>query len=162
MWYNLLYLQMILHRWPLDWLELLQKDSVLNNESHWTVKQQLTAVPNMTLLCRQPRRPESQTRGASSYVMNSDSVLSSVSLDNHVFSLVALCIHFPVFSCIWSRALRLFIDVVLHASSSHASPSFVETVDKHKHPVLHLLWCQSKESHRSLKPVYGRRTWWPC
>lgn len=68
------------------------------------MKQQLTAVlniygafANMTLLCRQPCHPESQTRGASSYVINSDSVLSSVSLDNHVFSLVS-CVFIFQFS----------------------------------------------------------------
>lgn len=68
------------------------------------MKQQLTAVlniygafANMTLLCRHPCRPGSQTRGPCSYVINSDSVLSSVSLDNHVFSLVSCVLIFHFF-----------------------------------------------------------------
>lgn len=76
-------------------------------------------------------------------------VFFSISLDNHVFSLVSST-DFPVFSCLWRGALTQFIDVGCYASSSHVHMSFVETVDKHEHQVLHLLWCQSRKTIGSL------------
>lgn len=80
---------------------------------------------------------------------NCDSAFFSYSLDNHIFSLSS-SINFPVLSCLWRGAFGSFIDVVCCASSSHVSLSFVETVDKHWHQVLHLLWCQSREAIGSL------------
>lgn len=89
-------------------------------------------------------------------------MLLSISQDNHVFS----CVLMSQFSCVFEvKPLDIFIDVVLCALGHHASASFVETVDKHKqsptHPVVPIKEKPLDPQHL-LKPVYGRRTWWPC